>query len=170
MRVTLAAVILVAVTAAMIWWTSRPPALYTTDLRVAVMPLKNKAHPAQDVLTDGLTEVVCQVLDQAARIHDSMWLVPNRLVLYANIAEDGQARNSFGVNRIVTGKKKPNAFKSVAEYVEFMQEMLKTSRQYLGDHVPPLEMREIEHSLCEFDKYTRVKNGEGRPRSIYRKP
>jgi hypothetical protein len=30
-----------------------------------------------------------------------------------------------------------------------------------------LELREIEHSLCEFDKYMRVKNGEGRPRSKY---
>jgi hypothetical protein len=32
---------------------------------------------------------------------------------------------------------------------------------------PLLEMREIEHSLCEFDKYERVRNGEGRPRSKY---
>jgi tetratricopeptide (TPR) repeat protein/tRNA A-37 threonylcarbamoyl transferase component Bud32 len=103
LRITLAAVTLAVAIAAMIYWTSRPPALYTTDLRVAVMPLKNKAHPAQDFLTDGLTDVVCQVLDQAARIHDSMWLVPNRLVLYSNIAEDGLARNTFGVNRIVTG-------------------------------------------------------------------
>lgn len=32
----------------------------------------------------------------------------------------------------------------------------------------PLEMREIEHSLCEFDKYCRANNGEGRPRGVYR--
>lgn len=33
----------------------------------------------------------------------------------------------------------------------------------------PFEMREIEHSLCEFDKWSRVKNNEGRrPRSLYR--
>lgn len=31
----------------------------------------------------------------------------------------------------------------------------------------PFELREIEHNLCEFDKYMRVKNGEGRPRSKY---
>lgn len=31
-----------------------------------------------------------------------------------------------------------------------------------------IEMRDIEHSLCEFDKYLRVKNGEGRPRSLYK--
>lgn len=32
---------------------------------------------------------------------------------------------------------------------------------------PKLEMRDIEHSLCEFDKYERVRLGEGRPRSMY---
>lgn len=32
---------------------------------------------------------------------------------------------------------------------------------------PALEMREIEHSLCEFDKYERVRLGQGRPRSLY---
>jgi hypothetical protein len=29
------------------------------------------------------------------------------------------------------------------------------------------EMRDIEHSLCEVDKYLRVKNGEGKPRQRY---
>jgi len=32
---------------------------------------------------------------------------------------------------------------------------------------PTPEMRDIEHSLCEFDKYCRVKFGEGKPRSMY---
>lgn len=32
---------------------------------------------------------------------------------------------------------------------------------------PILTMREIEHSLCEFDKYMRVLQGEGRPRARY---
>lgn len=31
----------------------------------------------------------------------------------------------------------------------------------------PLEMRDIEHSLCEFDKYERVRLGQGRPRAKY---
>ena len=31
-----------------------------------------------------------------------------------------------------------------------------------------LEMRDIEHSLCEFDKYQRVLLGEGTPRSLYK--
>lgn len=32
---------------------------------------------------------------------------------------------------------------------------------------PPFELREIEHSLCEFDKYQRVKTGVGRPREKF---
>jgi hypothetical protein len=45
----------------------------------------------------------------------------------------------------------------------------------VAEHLPfhdfhpesPFELREIEHSLCEFDKYQRAKRGEGRPRSKY---
>lgn len=37
----------------------------------------------------------------------------------------------------------------------------------LEEHVPMLELRDIEHSLCEFDKYCRVKFGEGEPRMKY---
>jgi len=54
---------------------------------------------------------------------------------------------------------------------------LSEMRQLLNDVVkqwpraskkyPRLEMREIEHTLCEFDKYERVRLGEGRPRSKY---
>jgi len=30
------------------------------------------------------------------------------------------------------------------------------------------EMRDVEHTLCEFDKYERTRHGEGRPRGRYR--
>lgn len=30
------------------------------------------------------------------------------------------------------------------------------------------EMRDVEHTLCEFDKYERVRNGQGRPKQLYR--
>lgn len=33
---------------------------------------------------------------------------------------------------------------------------------------PIWEMREVEHTLCEFDKYERARHGEGRPKQIYR--
>jgi hypothetical protein len=35
-------------------------------------------------------------------------------------------------------------------------------------HWPKWEMRDVEHTLCEFDKYERVRLGEGRPRGVYK--
>lgn len=57
--------------------------------------------------------------------------------------------------------------------IEGMQDILKESPDTCFNGSPdwPLwTMREVEHTLCEFDKYSRVKNGEGRPRQLYRKP
>jgi hypothetical protein len=50
---------------------------------------------------------------------------------------------------------------------EEMCELLELSKTALPDFVPPLELREIEHSLCETDKWLRVAAGEGRLRSKY---
>ncbi len=33
---------------------------------------------------------------------------------------------------------------------------------------PSWEMREVEHTLCEFDKYERARLGQGTPRGVYR--
>lgn len=52
-------------------------------------------------------------------------------------------------------------------YIEVMKFLLDMSANHTGDHVPAMEMRDIEHSLCEFDKYERVRLGQGRPRSKY---
>ena len=34
---------------------------------------------------------------------------------------------------------------------------------------PIWEMREVEHTLCEFDKYERARLGEGRPKQLYKR-
>ena len=58
---------------------------------------------------------------------------------------------------------------------KLMQMLLKEVQQ-LNSEAPPsffkidpkaLDMRTIEHSLCEFDKYMRVKKSEGTPRSKF---
>ena len=49
-----------------------------------------------------------------------------------------------------------------------MQQLLQYSPDYLEAHMEPLEMRDIEHCLCEFDKYERVRLGQGRPRAKYK--
>jgi hypothetical protein len=33
--------------------------------------------------------------------------------------------------------------------------------------MPPLHAQDLQNCLCEFDKYERVRLGEGRPRSNY---
>ena len=51
-----------------------------------------------------------------------------------------------------------------------MQALLAVKSQYLDHHTPEdqVDMRCIEHSLCEWDKYQRVLLGQGKPRSVYR--
>jgi hypothetical protein len=53
--------------------------------------------------------------------------------------------------------------------IDEMRELLAESQQpgVLSRHMRPLEMRDIEHSLCETDKYLRILNGEGKTRSRY---
>jgi hypothetical protein len=69
-----------------------------------------------------------------------------------------------GLNRLLGRDKKAKL--PQADAVPLMQQLLK-SIQPDWPYKPELELREIEHSLCELDKYQRVKLGEGRPRSLY---
>lgn len=50
---------------------------------------------------------------------------------------------------------------------ELMRELLMLSKRYLPKGWKPWEMREVEHTLCEYDKYLRAKTGEGRPKQRY---
>jgi len=52
-----------------------------------------------------------------------------------------------------------------------MRELWEISRERLNPNLIDLsrfEMREIEGGLCEFDKYSRILNEEGRTRSVYK--
>lgn len=51
-----------------------------------------------------------------------------------------------------------------------MQQLLEMSRELWPGHWPAWEMREVEHCLCEYDKYQRVFTGEGRMKQKYRRP
>jgi len=75
-----------------------------------------------------------------------------------------------GLNRIWDRTLTKSMTQQVAN--EGMQELLHLANvEYLvGDHVPAdqIDMRTIEHSLCEWDKYERVRLGQGRPRSKFK--
>jgi hypothetical protein len=77
-----------------------------------------------------------------------------------------------GIHRLLTGKvDKP---KKRIDYNAAMVDLWNRSSEHLEAHVRdcelPFELREIEHSLCEYDKLRRVQRGEGAPRSLYRPP
>lgn len=59
--------------------------------------------------------------------------------------------------------------KGLDEMQAIMGWLVKTGMAY---HMPKIGVdfgvTDVQFSLCEFDKYNRVKNGEGRPRSMYK--
>lgn len=73
-----------------------------------------------------------------------------------------------GLHRLLGNSYKTSMKQSSAN--ELMYELLGLSRQFLVDWMPAWEMREVEHWLCEFDKYERVRLGQGRPRCKFIPP
>jgi hypothetical protein len=55
-------------------------------------------------------------------------------------------------------------------FIQEMRDLLEQSRHYENwpTDWPQWDMRTVEHTLCEYDKYTRVQTGEGKPRNLYR--
>jgi len=73
-----------------------------------------------------------------------------------------------GLNRIHGRPLHVKGFKTAR--IDEMQVLFQLAKHRLGPHHKgyAFHLREIEHSLCEFDKYMRVLKGEGRPRSTFR--
>jgi hypothetical protein len=75
-----------------------------------------------------------------------------------------------GIHRLITGTHKWEGGPR-PDYQAAMRTLLEMAKGRLLSHVKkcewPFEMREIEHSLCEYDKYMRVKMKQGKPRSRY---
>jgi hypothetical protein len=71
-----------------------------------------------------------------------------------------------GLNRILGVDK--DTRQKVPFMLDKMREILDASRGSGNwPHKPSWEMREVEHTLCEFDKFERVRLGEGRPRGVF---
>ena len=54
--------------------------------------------------------------------------------------------------------------------LEEMCALFLNAKRKLPTFMPELELHDIQFQLCEFDKYERVRLGEGRPKSLYRLP
>jgi len=88
---------------------------------------------------------------------------------------------SGATDRMTWANRGPGALKGMrkifGDYYKVRQEgtfllclrwlLKKTNEHFEGSHLPLLEMRDIEHSLCEYYKYQKTLDGEGRPRQRY---
>lgn len=77
-----------------------------------------------------------------------------------------------GLNRI--NHRKLDSKGNKQKFIDEMRELLEKSKDpkyWPQDHDdwPAMEMRDIEHTLCEFDKYERTRLGQGRPRGKFTK-
>ena len=70
-----------------------------------------------------------------------------------------------GLNRI-TGRPIGTRSKPSDALREMIQ-LFEISKENLPEYMPELELHDIQFQLCEFDKYERVRNGEGRPKAKY---
>lgn len=74
-----------------------------------------------------------------------------------------------GLSRVCGRDKEYYRSGQEAEILEHMQDLLYLSGAYFDKQPdwPKWEMREVEHLLCEFDKFERATNGEGRPKQRF---
>jgi hypothetical protein len=111
---------------------------------------------------EGLTEVDCVGGFMAYEMvsdmrHTRLLSDAHDIMMWANMGPGAQR----GLRRLGLPAKNQK------EGVSSMRDLLNTSNMVRPEfltNVPQMEMRDIEHSLCEFDKYCRVKFGEGEPR------
>lgn len=73
-----------------------------------------------------------------------------------------------GLNRVFGRPVRKNIpSKQALAEMRYLFQLATTGGQWVHDEDWGLELREIEHSLCEFDKYIRVANGEGHTRKYH---
>jgi Flp pilus assembly protein TadD/TolB-like protein len=105
-RVRVAVIAAVVVGLAVAGWRyyQRPASVYTTDLRLAVVPVKERVgSDAEDAFYDGLMQLVGETTHDLARRHESAWVVPFGNTRRGAIAGPSETAGLFGVNRVITG-------------------------------------------------------------------
>lgn len=105
--VGIAAAAVVVVAAGVFAWQRWGPqaerSVYVTENRIAVLPLTNMMGIAQSDFSNGLSEVICFLAEEATRKNESTWVVPYDKVVAAPIAKPQDAIGAFGINQVVIG-------------------------------------------------------------------
>lgn len=107
--------------------------------------------------------------EMACDLQYTDWFDPHDTMTWANPGP-GAAR---GIDRLMNGRLIDlyRNRKSDQNYlIAVMRELLFRAQQvdYWPGHWPAWDMRTVEHTLCEFDKYSRALTGEGKPKQNYK--
>jgi tetratricopeptide (TPR) repeat protein/tRNA A-37 threonylcarbamoyl transferase component Bud32 len=81
----------------------RPGALYTTDLRIAVLPFENLIGTDYDPFVDGMFEAATRIASRLSREHHSSWVSDYVDVMKAPLPTESAAAGELGVNHLLTG-------------------------------------------------------------------
>ena len=161
-----------------------PPGCKIPNVCAAITNVWNKRHWLVEVAQDSGTmealhkelvkfphlggfmsyEVVCDLRYTSIFGPDG----PSDVETFSNLgpgaARGLQRMNGIPINVPKSGMK--DARPKVDNWLEQFRELLAFTRKKLP-RMPRFELREIEHSLCEFDKYERIRLGEGRSKRKY---
>jgi len=85
----------------------REPAVFTTKVRIAVLPIERVGEAPSREFVDGLSAEVFRLSDAAARELRSTWVLPYERVLADPPALPSAAADAFGVSRVITGDVQP---------------------------------------------------------------
>lgn len=74
-----------------------------------------------------------------------------------------------GYNRLLglKGRKAIKAWPDEVDFIVKLKQWRKAIIKEMGTRYRDLTLHDVQNCLCEVDKYLRVKNGEGRPKSYY---
>lgn len=96
-----------------------------------------------------------------AKYHDPILAVASDWHTWA-VSGPGSRR---GLNRVV-GNNKDAPWRE-SEWLQTLSELRSAVNKILPPWMDQLHAQDLQNCLCEFDKYERVRLGEGRPRSLY---
>jgi tetratricopeptide (TPR) repeat protein/TolB-like protein len=99
-----AAAIVLTTAGALAWRHWRTDSIYSTKIRLAVMPFERLGDTPSQAFVDGLSRCTASVVESMGRVSESMWVVPYQHVLSDHVASVDRVGVAFGVNRLLQGQ------------------------------------------------------------------
>ncbi len=100
--------VVLALAGTLAWRHWRSDSIYSTDVRLAVMPFERLGDTPSQAFVDGLSQWVAGMFARASNYHSSMWTVPYAPAEWDPGTSLEQARDRYGANTVIIGNTQPN--------------------------------------------------------------